>query len=294
MLRLRKNSLAYGMALVCGFAGALVSAQGTAGIIFQDDFESCGRTKTQNGFTWLSGTRTTVNTANPKNGSCALELAYQASPSGSDSFAEQRFYLGANYPDIWVKYDLFIPANYCHRTQSSSTNNKGFVDMWEGQYTANVGVAMNPNFWADGTCQSTNSMFVSAPRSTDPFFNKGGHHYSKEFLDRYSIRTSDRGKWMEVITHYKYATAAKNDGMVQIWLTPQGESQRQILNMTQGNWYVAGARGFDNGYLLGWANSGFTEQTKFYIDNIVFSTTRIGTTADSIDPPNSVRAPTVK
>ena len=92
MLRLRKNSLAFGMALMCGFAGSLVSAQGSAGIIFQDDFESCGLTKTQNGFTWLSGRRTTVNTANPKNGSCALELAYQASPSGSDSFAEQRFY----------------------------------------------------------------------------------------------------------------------------------------------------------------------------------------------------------
>ena len=294
MLRLRKNSLAFGMALMCGFAGSLVSAQGSAGIIFQDDFESCGLTKTQNGFTWLSGRRTTVNTANPKNGSCALELAYQAAPSGSDSFAEHRFYLGGNYPDIWMKYDLFIPANYCHRTQSSSTNNKGFINMWEGEYTANDGVAMNPNFWADGTCQSTTSMFVSARRSTDPFFNNGGHHYSKEFLDRYSIRTSDRGKWMEVITHYKYATSAKNDGMVQIWLTPQGESQRQILNMTQGNWYVAGARGFDNGYLLGWANSGFTEQTKFYIDNIVFSTTPIGTTTDLIDPPNSVRTPTVK
>ena len=265
-----------------GTAGMLLAAApASAAVIFQDDFESCNLSKTQNGFIWKGSTRAAVNSVNPKGGRCALEFTYQAAPDGSDSFSEQRFYLGAHYPDIWMKYDLFIPANYCHRTQTSSTNNKGFVDMWEGLYTANAGVAMNPNFWADGNCQSTTSMFVSAPQSTDPFFNRGGHHYSSEFLDRYSIRTSDRGKWMEVIIHYKYATAAKNDGVVHIWLTSQGQNRRQTLNMTQGSWYVAGALGFDNGYLLGWANSGFAQETKFYIDNIIFSTDPIGMGLDA-------------
>jgi hypothetical protein len=289
-LRSYRVSKAVGVALICGISALFASGQGAAGVIFQDDFESCNLSKTQNNFKWNGSTRSTVNSVNPKGGQCALEFTYQAVADGLDSFSEQRFYLGANYPDIWVKYDLFVPANYCHRTQSgSSTNNKGFVDMWEGAYTANAGVAMNPNFWADGSCQSTTTMFVSAPRSTDPFFNNGGHHYSAEFLDRYSIKTSDRGKWMEVITHYKYASIAKNDGVIQIWLTSQGENRRQILNMTQGNWYVAGALGFDNGYLLGWANSGFSQDTKLYIDNIVFSTDPIG-----MDPPSEVRAPAVR
>lgn len=280
---------AVGLALIWGIAALSFSGQGTAGVIFQDDFETCNLNKTQNGFIWNGSTRTTVNTANPKGGSCALEFAYQAAADGADSFSEQRFYLGAHYPDIWVKYDLFVPANYCQRTQSSSDNNKGFIDMWEGAYTGGSGVAMDPNFWPDGNCQSTTSMFVAAANSTDPLFNNGGHHYRSEFIDPYSIRNSDRGKWMEVISHYKYASVAKNDGMIQIWITSQGENRRQILNMTQGNWYVAGALGFDNGYLLGWANSGFTQETKLYIDNVVFSTDPIG-----MDPPAAVRTPAVR
>ena len=31
-----------------------------------------------------------------------------------------------------------------------------------------------------------------------------------------------------------------------------------------------------NGYLMGWANSGFTDNTDVFIDDVVFSTTRIG------------------
>lgn len=293
-LRLRKRSLAYRMALLCGLAASLTSAQGAAGIIFQDDFESCDRTKTQNGFEWSVGTRTSVNSVNPQGGNCALEFAYQAAVDGKDSFSEQRFFLGGNYPDIWIKYDLYIPANYYHRTQTiGATNNKGFVMMWEGDY-GSPGMMLNPNFWADGSGQSTTTLFLWVPGNNDPL-NKASRHYSSAyFLDPYSIRSSDRGKWMEVITHYRYASAANNDGMVQIWLTPQGGSQRQILSIVQGNWYSANTLGFDKGYLLGWANSGFAEETKFYIDNVVFSTAPIETTVPASDPPNGVRSPAVK
>jgi len=37
---------------------------------------------------------------------------------------------------------------------------------------------------------------------------------------------------------------------------------------------------FEDGYLLGWANSGFNEETVMYIDNVVFST---GETSSSIN-----------
>ena len=51
---------------------------------------------------------------------------------------------------------------------------------------------------------------------------------------------------------------------------------RQILKKTNGPWYTLdGYGGFDRGYFLGWSNSGFDEDTVFYIDNVEFSTTSL-------------------
>jgi hypothetical protein len=46
---------------------------------------------------------------------------------------------------------------------------------------------------------------------------------------------------------------------------------------------------FDTGYLLGWANSGFDENTVIYIDDVVFSDEYIGPSSvtgdEDVNPP---------
>lgn len=230
----------------------------------QDGFESGDLSHSQNGFVWGSPNKTYVNSLHAKSGKFALEFRYPAAPDGKDSWSEQRFRIGAKYRELWIKYDLFVPSNYYHRTQSSSANNKGFVHVWEDNYSPTPGLGLGPNFWPASNGESTATLYNWADN------NRIQKHWNN-FTDRV-IKTTDRGKWMEVIVHYKYASASNNDGVAQIWLKSDGQPRRQVLNITDGPWYVAAGKGFNEGYLLGWANSGFAEETRFYIDDIVFAT----------------------
>lgn len=259
------------LALLTGFA-----VSGHSEIFFQDGFESGDKSFTQNGVRWADSNSVTVNTANPKSGSYGMQMRYWATPNNEDSWSEQRFSLGGNYPDIWVSYDMHIPANYNHRTQSGSANNKAFLYMWSGNYGSPNGPMIGPEFWPNGDGTSNASMRVFGPG-----------------LDRHiwdacpvAIKSSDAGKWVKIIAHYKYASSSNNDGIAQIWKVYADGSTELTCNVTNGAWYVAGARGFDQGYLLGWSNSGFNEDTSFQIDNIVMSTTSLlpGTAAAPMAP----------
>ena len=274
-----------------------------AGVIFQDDFESEGAglnlTPQPNGFAWGVGSNTQVSNVNPETGSYSLQFDFAGVPDGSDDTAEQPFALGGKYPEMWVKYDIFFPTNYFHRDSTTvATNHKSFLYLWEGNYQTPSGPGMGPAFWPDSaitgtaaTGQSISSFAVWGVPGINPTnggseIHFGPWNYPQYWANQgYTVRTQDLGKWMQVILHFKYASSANNDGVAQIWLQTAGESRRQVLNITNGPWYVAGQVGFDQGYLLGWANDGFAQDTKIYIDNIEFSTDPIG-----MDPP---AAPTV-
>ena len=228
----------------------------TAQTIFSDGFESGDLSATQNGFRWTDQANTTVSSLRACTGSHSLEFTYAAVPDNEDGMSEQRFYLGGNYRDVWFEYDLFVPVNYFHRTQSGPTNNKGFLYLWANTY-ADPRPLVAINFWADGASgQSIGSVYT---RPVD--------QHSFDFSAP-AIASTDVGKWLHIVVHYAYATAANDDGVAQIWKTPSGGSTVQILNKTNGPWYHATGTGFDNGYLLGWANSGFSQETRFYIDNV--------------------------
>ena len=229
---------------------------GTAQLIFSDGFESGNLSHSTNGFRWTDQSNTSVSTARGCASANSLQFRYAAVADCQDSMSEQRFYLGGNYRDVWFEYDLFVPENYYHRPQSGPTNNKGFLYLWANTYNSPQPLVAI-NFWADGTTgQSIGSVYT---RPLD--------QHSFDFSAP-AIATSDVGKWLHIVVHYAYATASNNDGIAQIWKTPAGDPTVQILNKTDGPWYHASGAGFDNGYLLGWANSGFSQETRFYIDNV--------------------------
>lgn len=242
------------ISLVCA------SAPASAQVFFEDTFESGDLRTTQNGFRWGDSTAATVSAERAKSGGRSLKLNFAAVPRGEDSFAEQRFELGRNYPDLWVRYDLYVPSNYTHRSDPPSSNNKGFLYVWSGDYGRPDGPGMGPNLWPNSDGTSNASHYVWGP-------GLDRHYYEMPK----AIEAADRGKWVRIVVHYKYASPTNNDGIAEIWKTRDGVTEK-ILNIRNGAWYVPGQSGFNRGYLLGWANSGFTEQTVFYIDNIAFST----------------------
>jgi hypothetical protein len=77
----------------------------------------------------------------------------------------------------------------------------------------------------------------------------------------------DAGRWITWIMHIKCADVNSFNGVAEIW-----KDGKKILSQTRlENWHPT-ANYLDVGYLLGWANSGFTQTTDFYIDNIIFAT----------------------
>jgi len=293
-----------------------------AGEIFSTGFES--GLNGGNGFSWQGSTNTTVSKENPNTGEYSLRFKFKA--SDKNAFAEHRFRLapvnsGVFYPEIWIKYDLYIPANYNHRRVNPSntglTNNKGFVWLWTDTGGSNnnyehprEGPKIGGHIWANSKEDNGESRFAlfSGARINGARINDTAWDCSESKCNpgksSHAILENDRGHWMTIVVHAKYATEAKyleamaadgsydrgdGDGVVEIWKTNwQGETIK-LVDVHHGHWYgtqigsAEPARGFNYGYLLGWANSGFNEDTILHIDNITFSTTPL--VADYVSAP---------
>ena len=254
--------------LLLGLLLSLAVGAASATVILSDGFESGDRSSPSGTGTWDgSGADVTVATTNPKTGSYSLKLVHGPDAEEEDSDTERRFFLEDNYSDVWVQYDLYIPSNYTHRTQTGSANNKFLLHMWEGDYGTPV-VAIGIEVWPDGTGDSYASVHEFAPNDPGHIHNSDPAWNIDEFITAY-----DKGKWMQVVVHMKYATSANDDGVVEIWKTPSGGSKTKVFDKTDMAIYTASQTGFDTAYLFGAANSGFAAETILYIDNIIVATT---------------------
>lgn len=255
--------------LMAGLLVMLAGQVAQAGLIVEDDFESANLAKRQNGFSWGESVSASVSTTRAKSGSHALRFAYAANGSGQDGWSEQRFYLGTGYSELWIRYDLYIPSNFVHRQQpDDQENNKGFFYLWSGDYNNPNGPMLGNEYWPAGSGDSTSSngtLRVWAPGKVD-----------KHVWDAMpkAIEAADLGQWVRIVVHLKYASSANNDGVAEAWKT-RGGTRTKIMDIKNGNWYMAGQPGFDQGYILGWSNSGFSTQTDFYVDNFAMSTTSL-------------------
>lgn len=257
----------------CLFLLLLVSFSASAGSIFTDDFESGDLSRNVNGTHWNDKKNVTITSEKPRTGNKSARFFFPGVADGIDSFSELRFKLGGNYPELWIRYDLFVPSNYYHRPQTSSTNNK-FLYLWSGDYSANfTGPGLSIQNWDTDWDTSTDGESKAVPKAKGVPQSGGGFTFSKHYHSDGGriFEVEDRGKWLTIVIHAKYASPANNDGVFQLWKIRDGKTI-QVFNKTDGDWYVEGQPGFDQGYLLGWANSGYAKDTIFYMDNVEFST----------------------
>ncbi len=264
--------------LAIGLSFTLISTCVMAQPLFQDGFESGNKLYSENGFSWANdGTNPKVVTANSRTGQHSLEFTFEGRADGEYAWSEQRFDLGGNYSELWIKYDLYVPTNYYHRNDGGTTNNKGIVTLWNGSYNSPTQF-LGFEQWAtsDGSSSLTYHPIVGSS-------DRGHTRTNTLFVDR----SKDLGKWIEFIVHIKLASPSNNDGIIRVWKHTEGYDREQIVNVTNLNNYTPTANYFSTGYLLGWANSGFSETTKMYIDNIVFSPNPIS--LKQPNPPSSLQ-----
>jgi hypothetical protein len=239
---------------------------------FQDSFESNGlRTTNSTGFSWAGANDTGVAPIGHE-GQYSLRFNYLA----GDSWAEQRFAFGtAAYKDLWIKFWIRVPTNFVH----GSMNNKLFAIWMDDYSTKGDGPTVVWESWGNGSGGSNLAVHYSEGAHT-----AGGRHVQ---LKPFIAVPGDRGKWMEIVLHVKAATRRAtpinitstpyliSDGVIQFWRRWEGQSTFEKLHeITNANIAPssAGPQGWNKGYFMGWANSAFSSNTEWFVDQVVMST----------------------
>lgn len=245
---------------------------------------------------------------------CALLFYYAA---GINSWAEQRFAIDTSalgtkgLKDIWLQYDIFIPTNYYHRDLEPNGSNwvgggEKLLSLFADEYsnpnptlilglnmmrrTYDTGVA---NTWNQGGSYQSGSFAVTRNGSRD--FYQMWPDQNKPVVD---VKV-DLGTWQRRTIHVTMPNSAtSNDGVVEFWVKRANGTLGKIIDVHDG-WFYGGTQNYINGgYLLGWSNTGFDNDTYFLIDNVIITSskslvdnTALAASSGTVSPPN---APTLQ
>lgn len=247
-------------ALLCSPFLSVAPSNASAEVIFSDNFGTGDLSYSESGFKWTNRTRVEVVPENAYTGTHAARFRYPGSPDPEkDAWAELRFDLGAWYPELWIQYHLFIPENYVHRGESWS-NNK-FLRVWGTDYDdlEKVGFSL---FWnGEGGSDLNSEWNTGTGIGTKVHRTGAGDGF---------ITDADRGEWIEIKVQLIASGSEEQPGTIRLWKNDELVINHE--NMVK-NYDPNAKHAYRYGYILGWANSGFTETTDLYVDNIVFATT---------------------
>lgn len=278
-----------GMPVADSGTGAPDAAGADAGVgvelpapnIFSDGFESGDLSATNaEGFRWTSRVRTSVVNgeavlwngedvhipiADGKDwtaieGTHSLRFRYPA----NEPWSEQRFDLGAPHPDLWVRFWVRVPLNYVHGAEDTPRNQK-FLSIWmDGYSSRGDGSTVWLGFWPTGEDGTDSSLAVT--------YSAGGYTASRGYQQYQPFITSsrDRGRWLQIVFHTRAQSApGVADGVMETWRRWQDEeSFTKLHEVLDAEIKIAtdGPAGFQRGYLMGWANGHYAEETEFLLD----------------------------
>lgn len=246
---------------------------------------------------------------------CALQFYYQ---KGENSWSEQRFAINTSsigtkgLTEIWLQYDIYIPSNYFHRDLEPNGSNwvgggEKLLSLFADEYS-------NPNpTLILGQNMMRRSYDTGVPNTTNPggSYQSGSfavtRNGSRDFFQMWPDATKptvnvkvDLGTWQRRTIHVVMPTSAtSNNGVVEFWIKRANGTVAKIIDEKQG-WFYGGSQNYINGgYLLGWSNTGFDNDTYFLIDNVIIASAQglidgsalTAGAATTTSPPN---APTLK
>lgn len=279
--------------LACMFLAAPFSLH--AQQLFFDDFEGGAMTRTENGVKWGGGAYTSIVSNFGRSGTRSLRFAFQA---GDNSWAEQRFNLGKDYTDVTIEWYAYYPSGsdgmgpkFVHKNNASQGDNNKLIRLWKGNasdgtdgyssFYVKVGASSDLSSSGSGN-ESVYGEYGTNGKGIGPGGSTGAGPVGKAdplITDAY------RGRWVPFKYRVKTASSANNDGLMELW-----RDGVLLFRNSQMPIYPSGGtgNGFNIGYLLGWANSGFAQTTYVYIDDVRISSG--ATTQKTPNSPTSVTA----
>ena len=287
---LKKEKLFVCIALMAALALSISASATSAGAFFSDGFESGDLSHTTNGAKWKSsnhqpGDSVTVSDEISYTGKYSLKFHYKGRPLGKDGWAEQRFYLGKKYTGLYVRFYIHFPLNFEIRNDPPA-NNK-IIYVWGSSYGNPSDYKQSQEVESSGFLPKSRKVYVSGNDWNLDCSGGTGTISNIQGIGFWPFSNLSLGKWLCFEYHFKLDSGV-SDGAMEFWV--DGEKKYGKTNLS---WIGAPCSPgyFLNGYLMGWANSGYSNDTDIYIDNVVFSTTYIGpigtrSNADNGQPKN--------
>lgn len=242
---------------------------------FSDGFESGALDHAEQGVEYGSSIYTSVTNERARTGQFSLRFTFEGGATGEDAWSEQRL----SFPDqteLWVAYDLYVPENYTHRQESGASNNN-FLAIYRAPYT-DLGFHLNWSLNPDDNGGS--NLFLHRYRNG----TEQAARPPADDLGASVLTEANRGQWVRIETFIRVPSSAdSNDGVMRIWKNGTLVTDETALNNYGGD----NENVFNELYLLGWSNSGFAEDTVFYIDNLSLS-------EHSLAAPKPPRNPTIR
>lgn len=202
-----------------------------------------------------------VTSNNPRTGSNSVEYTFGGNPDG-DAWSELRFSIDNPSNHIWIEWWLYIPANYEHRDATGPDNNKFIIVDWSRTTLTNR--------WS--------IELLRPDAGIDPNWSKGRMMWGRGGSDPVStsenglwpqpqdvITLADVGNWVQYRMECKRATTVEDsDGLMRFW--KDGVLKSEYLGRPVA--HSETPQPFREIELLGWSNSGYTETTTFYLDDL--------------------------
>jgi hypothetical protein len=292
---------------------------------FEDDFSSGGLGKRNDFFRWGSGTilaedststtivQVTGPSGTPVNARRFRYIGLNEGGSGDAAhWSEQRFTLtttkdeprtsnghsGTAYPEIWISYWFFWPANYAHKIKDSG-NAKGPIFLWKNAYDRSTSnwtdeevtpVAMSLQWWPTDGMRSRQSVIHSRYRTNwghagwNEYIAPDYVHGDPKNREARNALAGELGKWVHYVWGFKVSDyeGARN-GFVK------GYANGVLIMSTvhdAGGDPAKNHNGVDRGYLMGYSNTGYDETTTFYLADW-----KIGTSRAAVDTANQAEKP---
>ncbi len=209
----------------------------------------------------------------------ALRFFYPA----ETSWSEQRFDFGAAHPEVWIRFQTRVPINFKHRNNEQGGINKFFA-LWMGKYLSGEGPTVVWSFWPFPEDDGSSSLQVTYKKT-----GGAGTRYTQGFeFIRYP---DDQGQWMEIVLHVKAATSDQlDDGVIELYRRWAGQKkfvQYHAIYDAPISAAPGEPQGWSAGYLMGWSNPQYSEDTDWLLDNFTVSTTSL--LGEVGNPPSSPR-----
>jgi uncharacterized protein YjdB len=240
-------------------------------MLFQDSFESGNLSFSQNGISWISNAFVDVSSSIARTGSSAARFRQGLSVNWS----ELRFGGLPNLTEAFIQFYLYYPSgnespSVGPRVVVTGTSNDKFFRLWGNQnsdYAVNPGNKVGASIWGDGS-GSDGKLGIEYEFSpiNPPQFGMGE---GLNPIPRVTfLNDTRRGKWVQIRIRAKVATAANNDGAIQIW----ADGVLILTHTSLHTWpYGTGPNTYTHGYLLGFANNPYTAGQFTYIDDVTIS-----------------------